>query len=499
MANDPPGLLASRRLMLQAVAVAMLQANGTDMAIGAPSLGGVRSVEPSGGDDHQVLQTAIDGLWRSGGGELRLSPATYRLSAPLLVRSGVSLLGSPGGTMLVFAAGSDGLRLAPSTSRGRLSVRDLIINGNGGEACFFGNPKLGDLSGVGISLRNISLRGQWRNGFTFANLYGGTISELSTDTAECHNACFRFLGTLNGQVFSSLYTGHSSSQLYCFYFDMTGQVAPGGDLSPGLGNVFAGLVAQGGKFGLYVRCGNGLVFLSPYCENVARPIVIGTRASDRLTTGVEIVGCVLGGADPTNRYFEDRGPGIEIEYARAVRISTPDFRRSAAIAPLALSGGGGAGATGVALIGKSGRIVAAAVCMPGSGYREPPTVKLAGSGRLTARVEGGRVVGIDVVVPGSGYPVGGFPVAVLYGPDCHTVCLDAPYSGLVPEVPFSALVGRKQDANPDDGITIKGMVTSGGADLGLVKAQGAAHQHALTWHDAEGWQSARFFPAIIVD
>jgi parallel beta-helix repeat protein len=57
------------------------------------------------GQDHRVIQAAIDHLANLGGGTVRVGPGRYRLRGSVTLRSGVRLVGTPGKTVLVPVEG----------------------------------------------------------------------------------------------------------------------------------------------------------------------------------------------------------------------------------------------------------------------------------------------------------------------------------------------------------------------------------------------------------
>jgi hypothetical protein len=96
------------------------------------------------------------------------------------------------------------------------------------------------------------------------------------------------------------------------------------------------------------------------------------------------------------------GPGAEVE---SVTLTTPGSGYTTA-PTVALTGGGGTGATATATLvgaGLSGITVASA----GSGYSTAPTVTITGGGgtgaTATATVSGGAITGFTVTAAGSGY------------------------------------------------------------------------------------------------
>jgi parallel beta-helix repeat protein len=75
------------------------------------------------GQDHRVIQAAIDHVANLGGGTVHVGPGKYRLRCSITLRSGVRLVGTPGKTILVPV---DGVK-APLTVDGDANQREVTL------------------------------------------------------------------------------------------------------------------------------------------------------------------------------------------------------------------------------------------------------------------------------------------------------------------------------------------------------------------------------------
>lgn len=95
----------------------------------------------TGVNDQAVIQSAIDAVWNKGylpdntGGNVQLLDGTYHITAPIIMRFGVGLIGQGWGTLLQLEADANMLSTDPANISGFCSVRDIQ---------FYGHDKTGD-------------------------------------------------------------------------------------------------------------------------------------------------------------------------------------------------------------------------------------------------------------------------------------------------------------------------------------------------------------------
>ncbi|WP_414901942.1 glycosyl hydrolase family 28-related protein [Sphingomonas flavalba] len=461
--------------------------------------------------DHETLQAAIETMSANGGGTLYFPDGTYNLgNRALVLRSGVSLIGNSGRTKLLYNGNGKAVMLDDRVGKhGDLRFTNFTIDGSGQDAFYCAVNNVKAYGGVNIDVSNINIKGKWNNGATYANLYGSSISRISTAGSHILNACHRILATINGMVMQNLYTGGSRDHKYCFYIDGNGQANPTGNLPQGHDNTLLGCVAQGGQYGFYVRQASSLNIINPYTEEVANPVVIGEMGAAR-TSNVAIYGGGLGHVtDPERPYFSQRGPRIHVENAQHTVIHGLDCLQSCSLIPLTFRGGGGRGARGWASVGKDGKVSHAIVTFPGSDYTSAPDVSETLSGSTYTAVLDGNAQVVRVIVRsvGTRLQTAAYPAAVTYGDGVQGLIIDAPYARLmrvdatqITDTIIPAIGRRASTSKASGGIIVTSdFLGSGtGEALDVRKVGGTGHRHFAYWRDESGVERGWIFEIPVV-
>ncbi|SFP66449.1 glycosyl hydrolase family 28-related protein [Sphingomonas rubra] len=445
--------------------------------------------------DFDAITAAIDHVASIGGGSVFIPRGIYSIgNTTLKLRCGVSLIGDDNlPTILYNGPGKAVLHEAVDPNvRGNYTVKNLLISGSGTDAFTIAPASVSDISGVGIVVENIKVLGTWQNAFTFANFYGGKVQRLSTEQANIASSCYRILGSVNATHFDTLYTGDSQSHLYCLYYDAQGRVEADKSLPNGAGNVFTGLACQGGKYGLFVRCGYQLTFVAPYFENVAQPIVIGQADAAR-TTNIVITTPFAIGALGQNPYLASASAMIRIDNAWGVEIQSLDTRQWSRVVALNISGSGGSGARGWAVAGYDGKIHHATVTNPGSDYTAINVADaFTGTTYIGSLNAAGGLQSISVT-PGSTAQLNpSCPVAVAIG-DVQNVTISNPYPAAAPpvgDVPIIdtilPMIGYLTGSQGSTGVNVVGDVMSDGQTYTLRKSAGYGFYHVAEFVDQNG-------------
>ncbi|WP_414902457.1 glycosyl hydrolase family 28-related protein [Sphingomonas flavalba] len=441
------------------------------------------------------LQAAINALSSAGGGTIQFPEGAYNLgTSTLVLQEGVSLVGNSPLTRLVYNGTGKAVALHDTFGAyGNLRFQNFTIDGVGADALFLATEKVGCYAGLGLDVSNIWITGTWTNGATYANMYNSRVSRVSTNGATITNACHRILATCNGMVFDRLYHGGPRGHLYGIYVDQQAQAVTGGDLPPGHDVTLLGCVAQGGKYGFYVRHARGLNIITPYTEACANPIVIGEVGAPNTSSVIVSGGGLQSTSDPAHPYYADRGPQIHVENANRVSVRDFDALQAMRVVRLVFSGGGGSGAAGVAILGRDGKVDHAVVVASGTGYTSAPSVTEAKTGSTYTAVldSNQQVVAVTVDTVGTTALTGNFPAAITIGESVGSVLLESPYPRMLDadgvqyantSIPLVAMTAT----GINQGLRVIGDVRDNGSALDIRKVNAVGRKYHVSYIDDTG-------------
>ena len=335
------------------------------------------------------------------------------------------------------------------------TVRDLGLSGAATTAMSVKNAS-------NCIAKNIRLvGGTFTDGFVFDYVWPGNFQSLHCNGAVITNACFVFKDEVNACVFSDLYTSNFAE--YNFLIDGSGH-----------GNTITGLVAQGGRFGFFVKNHlgfGGWTVNGLYTENTPRPIVFGNRgaplaAGFGAAEGWVFNGAMLAGPEESHPFYLECIAAIELNFCKGVVFNGTHFLstyRTAGGFPNVTITGDGTGAYAVARVKPTGEIHSVEVLTPGTGYTTATAAISGGNGSgatLTASIANGGIDSIAVTAPGSGYKRLQTPMAVVFDMAQSVTFSGSQHGGITlgdnaPLYPYvckysSALKGYSSTINIDD-------------------------------------------------
>lgn len=423
----------------------------------------VANVLAFGADPNGVLpsDTAFAAAMRSGRRTVYIPAGSYLFLSPLAIPLGLFLVGDggvSGATTLRFRGVSAGLMIGDGLSDSYgIAIRGLQVSGDGGTAVSVRHSWQADL-------RDISVSGEWKDGFWFEWTWGSNFERLSTAGASIRHSCFVVGAAFNANFSTNWYTG-SNYAPFNFLFDMTLGNRSG---EASHGNHFAMLTAQGGTVGFYVRAFRDSTFDGLYTENVVHPLVLGERRAGVSATGITILGASLGGPISKQPGYTDRLAVIDIDFANGVTIAGANFtgaHGAASVANVSLPSSTGKGAAAVARVNADGSIHSIAVLAGGAGYQSAPDVHISGNGHgaeATAVLLGGSVASIAVTTKGQGYVPRAIPMAVRFNRASRVTFLSPHFDpGEGKQVPLRYFMGRAEHAWSPSEICVVGDLSSG--------------------------------------
>jgi hypothetical protein len=433
-----------------------------------------------------AFTSAFDFAVARGGGTVTVPFGAYNLEDnPLEIPPGVSLVGQDGAWPTFLFDGVDVAVSTTGATEGKRRIANFYIGGNGTTAFACFDNVQANLGGLQNIIENIALvpESEWVDGFKFANLYAsGVVRNLSTQGADVSNALFSFLRDVNAVSFDGLYTGGSNNHKYCFFIDSDTSI--GGTVSAGHGLQLNSPVAQGGRFGFFIKSARGLVVNNPYTENVACPVVLGIDDTGSITVrGVVWNGGTLGGVNINinNPYYALRGPVVQLSNCRGVLFNAPEFFAPDQVATVAVvftGGGFTTAARAFARINRDGTVHSVVIVDPGAGYSSDPTASIGGSATFTVVRTADKVTSLTITDAGNTdeYDCDDkFPFGIVYGHGVSGVRFTRSYHAFNTNTSMFALVGRSTLATggveiDDEWVTGAGNIVS----ASLRKAEGGA-------------------------
>jgi hypothetical protein len=358
-------------------------------------------------------------------------------------------------------------------------------------------------------------------GYIFNQVWGCTLSHLSTAWSTINQICFVCGADFNANNCAGWYTQNLGCQI-SFLLDQEANIPVHGQ-GFSLSSSFSNLTAQGGRYGMWIKSWRCSVINGFYTENVTCPIRFGSKDEAKIAFNTSIRGGILGGplltggsAQPDANKREalvwfDNAVGCTVEncdlagtflngdIARVTVGASPTGDTALVVARVNVDGTvNGTVGTGNGLIILNG----------GSGYVTAPTLTfstgggvLAGStvvqATATATLTGGVVTGVTLTSAGSGYIPSTVPILATYRTSTRNSIRDSfsnmsQQSGLggnlnSPNYPFLA---RRPSADSNSGVMFINDISQRqeftGAACNVQKTGGFGWTHVVTEYNSAG-------------
>lgn len=432
-------------------------------------------------DDLPAINQAIAANHRAW-----MPAGSYLISGTIVVPPGKALSGDGYGTCLV----------ADNIAGPALLLNGGYIGGGSDDPRSVHGFRITGAATIGVhgddaqvlDLHDIWLNGLTCNdGFVFENVFASSIWNLYTHGADITQACFLCGQAFNANDCSNWYTSNEAE--YSLLLD----ASYNGGNGVAHGSTFTMMCLQSTKYGVFVRIGQAHS-LTVYMESIVHPLRLGDYDAGLLARGIMVQGD-FGGPYDSHPNYDDREAAINLDYASGCRVAGDYAGAYNCGVPLSFTGGGGAGAFGVARVNVDGTLHSAVVLTPGTGYVTAPTVVVGGIGSgaaITATVDAGAVNGLTIAAPGSGYVPVYCPVLVKYNRSFRNeIGVGMFNSGVGEFSPMYPFVVRDATAPANCGVTIfndYSLRTSAAAasSAEVRKTSGFGHTHAVIERDETG-------------
>lgn len=362
-------------------------------------------------------------------------------------------------------------------------------------------------------------------GYIFNQVWGCTLSHLSTAWSTINQICFVCGADFNANNCAGWYTQNLGCEISFLLDQEANPGVHGSGFS--LSNSFSNLTAQGGRYGMWIKSWRCSVINGFYTENVTCPIRFGSKDEipEKIAFNTSIRGGILGGpvltggsAQPDANKREaliwfDNAVGCTIENCdlggsflngdiARVTVSAPPTGSDTALVVARVNIDGtvnGTVGTGQGLIILNG----------GSGYVTAPTLTFSTGGGVlaggppvvqataTATLTGGVVTGVTLTSAGSGYIPNNVPILATYRTSTRNSIRDS-FSNMSqqsalggnlnsPNYPFLA---RRPSADSNSGVMFINDMSQRqeftGAACNVQKTGGFGFTHVVTEYSSAG-------------
>ena len=364
-------------------------------------------------------------------------------------------------------------------------------------------------------IHNVVLRGFTGDfGYVFNQVWGSTLSHLSTGFSTITQICFVCGADFNANSCSNWYTSNLGCQIN-FLLDQEANVAVHGS-GFSLSNSFNNLTGQGARYGMWVKTWRCSSINGYYTENVTCPIRFGSLSESKASLHTSIKGGVLGGPLLTGASAQPdankREAVIWFDNAVGCTIENCDLTGSflcGDIARVTVSASPtGYTALVVARVNIDGTVNSLIIINGGSGYVSAPTLTFATGGGVvvpntvvqatgSTSLTGGVVTGTTLLTTGSGYIPSAIPILATYKTAMRCAIKDSftnmsQQAGLggnfaSPSYPFLA---RRPSAVSNSGVMFVNDLSQRqaftGAACNVQKTGGYGYTHVVTEYSSAG-------------
>jgi len=281
-------------------------------------------------------------------------------------------------------------------------------------------------------IHNVVVRGFTGSyGYVFNQVYGCTLSHLTTGFSTVTQICFVCGADFNGNVCSDWYTSNLGCQIN-FLLDQEANVAAHGS-GFSFSNSFTNLIGQGARYGMWIKAWRSSSINAYYTENVTCPVRFGSSSESKPCLNTSVKGGVLSGPVLTGANAQPdankRESVVWFDNAIGCTVENCDLTGSflnGDIARVTV----GASPTGdtalvVARVNMDGTVNSLIIINGGSGYVSAPSLTFATGGGVVAgstvvqatgstSLTGGVVTGTTLLTPGSGYIPNMIPILATF-------------------------------------------------------------------------------------
>jgi hypothetical protein len=387
-------------------------------------------------------------------------------------------------------------------------LRDFRISGTATTGLYVKNY----IEGV---IHNVVLRGFTGDyGYIFNQVYGCTLSHLSTSFSSISQICFVCGADFNANDCSNWYTSNLGCQINFLLDQEANVLAHGSGFS--LSNSFSNLTGQGARYGMWVKAWRCSSINGYYTENVTCPIRFGSFSESKASLHTSIKGGVLGSPLLTGANAQPdadkREAVIWFDNAIGCTIENCDLTGSFLSGDIArvTVGASPSGDTAlvVARVNIDGTVNSLIIINGGSGYVSAPTLTFATGGGVLAgstvvqatgstSLTGGVVTGTTLLTPGSGYIPAGIPILATYKTARRCAVKDS-FSNMSQqgalggnfESPSYPFLARRPSAVSNSGVMFVNDISQRqaftGAACNVQKTGGYGWTHAVTEYSSAG-------------